>query len=129
MKPRTKKNSLLILAAAVMAAACIENDSPRLQSERELLLDQAFAIADSNPARASTLFADAGPGPSLENSRMAVWAICLERSSAEPDEWRRYLNDRPPEGLASRARLSLIGLLVDRDEVEEAVTRTLVPAP
>ena len=128
MKPRTKKNSLLILAAAVMAAACIENDSPRLQSERELLLDQAFAIAESNPARASTLFADAGPGPSLENSRMAVWAICLERSSAEPDEWRRYLNDRPPEGLASRARLSLIGILVDRDEVEEAVReRSFLP--
>jgi len=129
VKPRTKKNSLLILAAAVVAAACVGSDSPPPASERDRLLDQAFAVADSNPARASTLFADAGPGTSLEYSRMAVWATCLERVPAEPDEWRRYLNDRPPEGIATRARLSLIGLLVDRGEVAEAVReRSFLPA-
>ena len=111
-----------------MAVACVGSDSPPPVSERERLLDQAFAVADSDPARASALFADAGPGTSLENSRMAVWANCLERISPEPDEWRRYLNDRPPEGLATRARLSLIGLLVDRDEIDEAVReRSLLP--
>jgi len=128
VKPRTAKRSLLILAAAVMAAACGDGHSPTPAPERERLLDQAFAIADSNPARAATLFADAGPGASLENSRLAVWATCLERSSVEPDEWRRYLDDRPPEGLAVRARLALIGILVDRGEIEAAVSeRSFLP--
>ena len=128
MKLGTPKSLVLILAAAVMAAACVGSDSPPPVSERDHLLDQAFAVADSNPARASTLFADAGPGASLENSRMAAWATCLERSSAEPDEWRRYLNDHPPEDLAARARLSLIRLLAERDEVEEAVReRSFLP--
>ena len=111
-----------------MAAACVRSDSLPPVSERERLLDQAFAVADSNPARASALFADAGPGASLEDSRMAVWATCLERSSVGPDEWRRYLNDRPPEGLAARARLSLIEILVDRNEIEEAIhERSFLP--
>ena len=112
-----------------MAAACSESGSSPPDSERERLLDQAFAVADSNPAHASTLFADAGPGASLENSRMAVWATCLERTTAGPDEWRRYLNDRPPEDLAVRARLALISALVDQSEVEAAVgERSFLPA-
>jgi soluble lytic murein transglycosylase len=112
-----------------MAAACIGNDSPPPVSERERLLDQAFAVADSNPARASTLFADAGPGTSLENSRMAVWATCLERTTAGPDSWRRYLEDRPPESLAAQARLALIKTLTDRGEVEAAVNERLFLQP
>ena len=119
----------MILAAAVMAAACSASDRSPLPSERERLLDQAFAVADADPAQASALFADAGPGTSLENSRMAVWATCLERSSAAPDEWRRYLNDRPPEGFVVRARLALISALVDRGEIEAAVgERPFLPA-
>jgi len=119
----------LILAAAVMAAACSVSDRPPLPSERERLLNQAFAVADADPAQASALFADAGPGTSLENSRMAVWATCLERSSAGPDEWRRYLNDRPSEGFGVRARLALISALVDRGEIEAAVgERPFLPA-
>jgi len=126
---RIAERLALILAAAVMAAACSESGSSPPDSERERLLDQAFAVADSNPAHASTLFADAGPGASLENSRMAVWATCLERTTAGPDEWRRYLNDRPPEGLAVRARLALIRTLTDRGEVEAAVgERSLLQA-
>lgn len=111
-----------------MAAACVGSDSPPPVPERERLLDQAFAVAESNPARASTLFADAGPGASLERSRMAAWAGCLKKSSAGPDEWRHYLSDRPPDDLAAGARLTLIGILVDRDEIEEAVReRSFLP--
>jgi len=111
-----------------MAAACGENDSSPRDSERERLLDRAFAAADSDPAQAAALFADAGPGASLENSRMAVWATCLERTTAGPDGWRRYLEDRPPEDLAVRARLALIKGLTDRGEVEAAVgERSLLP--
>ncbi|MCW8985662.1 MAG: hypothetical protein OQK55_09985, partial [Thermoanaerobaculales bacterium] len=128
MKSRTAIRLVVILAAAVTAAACRENFSSHPDSERERLLDQAFAVADSDPARAAILFADAGPGASLENSRMAAWATCLERTTAGPDGWRRYLEDRPPEGLAVRARLALINRLTDRDEVEAAVAeRSLLP--
>jgi soluble lytic murein transglycosylase len=111
----------LILAAAVMAAACRENPGSPPEPQRERFLDQAFAAADSDPARAATLFADAGPGPSLENSRMAVWAACLESTTTGPDGWRRYLEDRPPEDLAVHARLALITSLTDRGEVTAAV--------
>ena len=107
--------------AAVMAAGCVGSGSSPPVSDRERLLDQAFEVADSNPVLAATLFADAGPGASLEYSRMAVWATCLERTTAGPDGWRRYLEDRPPETLEVRARLALIQTLVDRGEVEAAV--------
>jgi soluble lytic murein transglycosylase len=60
---------------------------------------------------------------------MAVWATCLERTTAGPDGWRRYLEDRPPEGLAVRARLALIGTLTDRGEVEAAVGERSLLAP
>jgi soluble lytic murein transglycosylase len=111
-----------------MAAACSDGHKPTPVPERERLLDQAFAVADSNPAGAATLFADAGPGASLENSRMAVWATCLERTAAGPDGWRRYLEDRPPEGLAVRARLALIKTLTDRGDVGAALgERSLLP--
>jgi len=112
-----------------MAAACIEGDSSPPDSERERLLDQAFAVADSDPARASTLFADAGPGASLEHSRMAIWATCLERTTAGPDRWRRYLEDRPPEVLAIQARLALIKGLTNRGEIEAAVGERLLLPP
>ena len=119
---------LLILAAAVAATAC---DSAQIQApipERERILEQAFALSESDPARAISLFADAGPGPVLETSRMAVWAACLERATAGPDEWRRLLADQPPESLAIRARLALIRTLVDHGRENDAVSeRPFVP--
>jgi soluble lytic murein transglycosylase len=118
----------LILAAALTAAACSDSRIQLPDSERERILDQAFRISDSNPAHAATLFADAGPGPSLENSRMASWATCLERTDAPSDAWRRYLNDHPPDSLAIRARLALIRTLIDQGAVEAALTeRSLLP--
>ena len=97
-------------------------------SERDRILDQAFARADPDPIRAAALFADAGPGPSLEHSRMAVWAACLERTAAGADGWRRYLEDRPPKRLAAGARLALIQALIDRGSFEAALgERSLLP--
>jgi soluble lytic murein transglycosylase len=119
---------LLTLAAAIAAAACSNSAVHTPDLERDRILDQAFALADSNPDRAAALFADAGPGPSLESSRMAVWADCLERTAAGADAWRRYLEDRPPEGLAASARLALIQTLIDHGSLEAAlVERSLLP--
>jgi len=128
VKFRIANRLFLILAAAVTAAVCSDGHDPSPVPERERLLDQAFAIADSNPTRALSLFADAGPGASLEYSRMAVWVSCLERSFAGPDEWQRFLEDRPPEGLAVQARLALIKALVEQGEIEAAAAeRSLLP--
>jgi soluble lytic murein transglycosylase len=117
---------LLLLAAAISAAACSNGVVAVPFPERDRILDQAFALADSNPDRAAALFADAGPGPSLENSRMAVWAACLERTAAGADAWRRYLEDRPPASLAVRARLALIQALIDRGSFEAALAERLL---
>ena len=128
MKSQKRIRLILILAAALAAAACSEDSIQLPESERESVLDQAFSISDSNPARAATLFADAGPGPSLESSRMAIWAACLERTATGPDTWRRYLEDKPPESLAVRALLALIRTLIDQGAVEAALTeRSLLP--
>jgi soluble lytic murein transglycosylase len=120
---------LFILAAAVTVAACSNGVAPLVDSERDRLLDQAFALADSDPARAAALFADAGPGPSLENSRMSVWATCLERTAAGADAWHRFLEDQPPESLGVRARLALIRALIEQGEVEASLSeRSLLSA-
>ena len=119
---------LIILAAAAVAAACHDSGLQPPTSERERLLDQAFAVAASDPGRAASLFADAGPGSSLEKSRMAVWADCLERTDADADGWRRYLDDRPPEDLATQARMALISVLIENNSYVEAnKERTLLP--
>jgi soluble lytic murein transglycosylase len=120
--------NLFILAAAAAAAACSDGSVRAPVSERDRLLDQAFALADSDPGRAAALCADAGPGPSLETSRMAVWAACLEDTAAGADAWRRFLKDRPPEALAARARLALIEELIDHRSFEAALAeRSLLP--
>jgi soluble lytic murein transglycosylase len=119
---------LFILAAAISAAACSNGAVQAPAPERDRLLDQAFALADTDPGRAAALCADAGPGPSLETSRMAVWAACLERTAAGVDAWRRYLEDRPPESLAVRARLALIQALIDRGSHDVALAeRSTLP--
>jgi len=116
------------MAAAAAAAACSQGAVQYPVPKRDHILDQAFALADSDPGRAAALFADAGPGTSLENSRMAVWAECLERTPAGVDAWRRYLEDRPPDSLAIAARLALIQALADGGSFEAALSeRSLLP--
>ncbi|MEJ2581635.1 MAG: hypothetical protein P8127_08355, partial [Acidobacteriota bacterium] len=53
---------------------------------------------------------------------MTVWAACLDRVNAGPDAWRRYLEDQPPEQLATRARLALIRTLIERGFFETALS-------
>jgi soluble lytic murein transglycosylase len=97
-------------------------------SERSNILDQGFAVATADPARAAGLFADVGPGPSLELARLIAWADCLDRASAGSDAWRRYLEDQPPEDLSIRARLALIRALIDEGLLAMAVSEgSLVP--
>lgn len=115
------RRRLNVLAAAIVAAACTQGPQPHSLPERDRILDQAFSLADTDPARAAALFADAGPGTTLESSRMAVWAACLERTATGPDAWRRYLDDRPPETLAVQARLSLIRTLIDGGSFKTAI--------
>jgi soluble lytic murein transglycosylase len=121
----------LILMVAVAAAACVADaPEPESRSERHEILETAFSQSESDPARAAALFADAGPGSSLETSRMTVWAACLERANAGPDGWRRYLEDRPPEQLATRARLALVRTLIERGFFETALSeRSRLPSP
>jgi soluble lytic murein transglycosylase len=114
---------LFILVVAV-AAAC-GTDPPRApDSQREKILDQGFLLAATDPARAADLFAEAGPGPSLEHSRLIAWADCLDRNAAASDAWRRYLDDQPPEYLANRARLALIRTLIDEGFLEMAAAES-----
>lgn len=121
-------HKLFILAAAITAAACSNGVVQAPVAERDRILDQAFALVDSNPDRAAALCADAGPGPSLETARMAIWAGCLERTAAGAEAWRRYLADRPPEALATRARLALIESLIESGAFEAALAeRSLLP--
>jgi soluble lytic murein transglycosylase len=111
----------LILAAVIATAACNTDVVQHPESERDRLLDRAFSIAESDPDRAIALFTQAGPGPSLENTRMAVWADCLERTSAGIDAWREYLEDRPPASLGARAHLALVRALADSGALEAAL--------
>ena len=111
----------LILAAVLAMAACTQNDLQPLEPARDRLLDQAFALAGSDPDRAVTLFAEAGPGPSLEYARMKIWADCLERTAAGTDAWRDFLEEHPPEPLASRAHLTVIRTLVERGAFDAAL--------
>jgi soluble lytic murein transglycosylase len=111
----------LILAAVIATAACSKNDVQHPEAARDRLLDQAFSVAESDPGRAADLFAETGPGPSLEYTRMALWADCLERTVAGIHEWRDYLGDDPPETLASRAHLAVIRNLVQRGAFDAAL--------
>ena len=115
---------LFSLAAVVATAACVAHPSPISDSEREKILDQGISLAETDPARAADVFADAGPGPSLELSRLIIWADCLERTKARPDAWRRYLEDQPPENLSIRARLALIRGLLDEGLLEMALAES-----
>jgi len=91
-------------------------------------LDQAFAVAETDPARAATLFAEAGPGTGLEEARVAVWEDCLERADATPEAWRRYLADNPPAELAATARLSLMRKLAENGDLHHFLgQRALLP--
>lgn len=127
MKPH-HSTILIIIAAALAAAACGNAPISGPDLEREKILDQAFELADTDPSRAIALFADAGPGPVLEVSRLTVWSACLEKTKASPDQWRRFIDEKPPESLAVTARLALIQALVDLGDDQAAlVERHLLP--
>jgi soluble lytic murein transglycosylase len=117
-----------VLAVAVAVSACSVAPVPHRNDAHEQTLDQAFALAPTDPSRAAALFADAGPGTALEYARMASWADCLERLDASPESWRRYLEDSPPPALANRARLALVRALADAGEIGAVVDeRSLLP--
>jgi len=119
---------VLQISAAVLAAGCAA--SPRISpsSAREQALDRAFAVAKLDPESAALLFAEAGPGATLERARMAVWEDCLERTNATPEAWRRYLTDNPPDDLAGTARLSLMKKLAENGDLDAFLDqRTLLP--
>jgi len=125
-----KLRLVLLISAAVLAAGCAASPPPISPSTaREQALDRAFALAESDPGRAALLFAEAGPGATLEWARMAVWEDCLERAKATPEAWRRYLADSPPDDLAGTARLWLMKELAENGDLGTFLDqRTLLPA-
>jgi len=115
-------------AAVLLAVGCAAPPPANPSSAREQTLDRAFAVAETDPAGAAILFAEAGPGAALEQARMAVWEDCLERSDATPEAWRRYLADDPPAELAGTARLSLIQQLAETGDLDALLEeRILLP--
>ncbi len=128
MKRPPQRSFILFLTAALTAAACIEEPTAPSVPARDQLLDQAFSLLATDPARASRLFAEAGEGSVLETARMESWADCLRRISAGADAWREYLAASPPPSTAARARLQLIEALIrDGDSGGAAAERTLIP--
>ena len=127
MKQSTHRILVMVVATCVVAG-CGPTPPIPVNGARDQLLDQAFQIMPTDPVRAADLFAQAGPGPSLEEARMAAWAGCLRKIQASADSWRRYLGDHPPPQLAGTARLELIRKLVEMDAAVEAVAeRGLMP--
>jgi soluble lytic murein transglycosylase len=129
-KPGEKCGLVLQISAALLAVGCAVSPLPiSPSSAREQALDRAFALAESDPGRAALLFAEAGPGATLERARMAVWEDCLERAGATPEAWRRYLADSPPDDLAGTARLWLMKELAENGDLGTFLDqRTLLPA-
>ena len=79
------------VAAALVAAASVGAPRPAglgANQRRLDLLDEAFAAVDSDPRRAAQLFADAGPGATLERVRLEEWLAALEVSDAGEEAWR-----------------------------------------
>ncbi len=117
-----------MVVAACVVAGCGGTPTSPARDARDQLLDQAFQVMATDPAQAADLFLQAGPGPSLEEARMAAWAGCLEKTRAPADSWRRFLAEQPPPRLAGTARLELIRKLVAMDATAEAVAeRSLLP--
>lgn len=124
-----RRNSSVLLAAALTAAACFNAPPLRNGMAREQTLDQAFAVVASDPTRAAELFAKAGSGTALEHARLTSWADCLDRGDAAPEAWRRYLADEPPPTLAARARVALLRTLAAEGPIEAMLAeRSLLPA-
>ena len=127
MKRPQNLPSILFLAAALTAAACIEEPAAPPAPARDQLLDRAFGLVASDPDLAARLFAEAGEGTVLETARMESWADCLERTSAASGAWRDYLAATPPPTKAARARFELIEALLREGEVGVAAAeRTLL---
>lgn len=111
---------MLLLAAALTAAACIQEPTTPSAPARDQMLDRAFSLVDSDPGEAARLFAEAGEGAALETARMDGWADCLERTAAASGAWRGYLVAAPPPTLAARARLRLIAALITEGDLAGA---------
>ena len=62
-----------VSAAVLLAVGCAAQPPANPSSAREQTLDRAFAVAETDPAGAAILFAEAGPSAALERARMAVW--------------------------------------------------------
>jgi soluble lytic murein transglycosylase len=118
--------SILFLAAALTAAACVPEPVAPFAPARYQLLDQAFSLLASDPAWAARLFAEAGEGTVLESARMESWADCLERSSAASGAWREYLRAEPPPSSTARARLHLIAVLITEGDFAGAAAERLL---
>jgi soluble lytic murein transglycosylase len=118
-----------VFAATIAVCGCGAPSFSHRAESRHQTLDEAFALASTDPSRAAALFADAGPGTELEYARMDSWMDCLERLDATPESWHRYLEDVPPPPLANRARLALMRALADAGEIEAIVDqRSHLPA-
>ncbi len=119
----------IALAAVVTSGACVDGEPPRTISDRDRLLDQGFALTETDPERAAECFADAGRGTTLETARMAVWAAVLSRTQPGADQLHRYLLNEPPDDLAGQSCLSLIRALAAQNEIEELLAiREMLPS-
>jgi hypothetical protein len=88
-------------------------------SRRLDLLADGFAARQEDPLRAAQLLSDAGVGTILERVRFEAWLDALEHGNGKAALWREYLNARPPDDLASRARLGLARALAKQGQVTE----------
>lgn len=119
------------VAAALVAAACVQAPRPAPPggaSERLELLDQAFASARHDPVLAARLFAQAGPGATLERVRLEAWLSALERSGAGERDWRGMADEDLPDDLDGRVALGLARALA-ADGHSAAAAEVLEGAP
>jgi soluble lytic murein transglycosylase len=105
-----------------VAAACA-GPPPTLDThdERPRILDEAFRLAASDPARAAQLFAEAGPGTELEHARVRTWTDCMTRAEVGAREWREFLAANPPADFAGRARVALVRALADEGDFDSVI--------
>jgi soluble lytic murein transglycosylase len=120
---------LLILVPVAALIGCGDEPSPATDAGPPTILDQAFSAAEDDPVRAIELFERSGVGAELERARLEAWARCLERIGAASDGWRRFLDDRPPQDLADRARLELIDELIEKGSIAEALDERRLLSP
>lgn len=120
----TRARWTVVCAAALVAVACVEErqqPAGHVNDERLSRLDRAFATRSSDPESAARLFADAGPGSTLERARLEGWLVALASSSADVSAWREVASSPMPDDLETRALLGLARALAADGHTEEAV--------